>query len=131
MSRKTSRIFGSPALTTATRPSNQTVEVKADAGAGRERTGDVPMNDTVVNAKCEKVNDIIGKGCFVQGIGLLAPIVLYAVAGLPGAAIGILPMLVLLIGGGRMAYSWRCGHCKNPVASNKVRICPVCKANLE
>ena len=89
------------------------------------------MNNSGLTAKPEKVNELIGKGCFVQGAGLLAPIILYAVAGVPGVSIGILVMLVLLIGGGRMAYSWRCGHCKNPISSNQVRICPVCRADLQ
>jgi hypothetical protein len=92
-----------------------------------------------MNAKRERVGQFAGIGCLIQGLGLLAPFVLAALAsiiagavgGVVGALVGVVVLVVLLIVGSAKAKSWRCGNCKNPIASASVTICPVCKAVLE
>ena len=91
-----------------------------------------------VTAERERVSSFVGVGCLLQAVGLLAPFFLYAifaaVAGLAAGAIGAVAGLVLLpvlfVVGSRKASSWRCGNCKNPLASKDVRLCPVCHATL-
>lgn len=89
------------------------------------------MSETEITARREKVGQFAGAGCFIQGAGLLAPFILYAVAGIPGAIVGVIVLVVLFFVGSTKASTWRCGHCKNPIADANVRICPVCKAHLE
>jgi len=84
-----------------------------------------------MKAKRERVSSFAGKGCFVQALGILAPFVLGAVFGAVGIAIGILLLLWLFFLGSSMSMTWRCGHCRNPLASKSVRICPTCTADLE
>ena len=83
------------------------------------------------NARRERKGELIGIGCFVQGLGLIAPFVLGAFFGTGGTVIGVVLLVLLLLVGSRMALKWRCSNCKNPIAGREVRICPVCKANLQ
>jgi hypothetical protein len=82
-------------------------------------------------ARREKVGQFVGAGCFIQGVGLGAPFVLYFLAGPVGAVIGVLILVVLFFVGSAKAKNWRCSNCKNPIADANVRICPVCKAHFE
>lgn len=100
------------------------------------RTEAEPPNQLV--ARREQVGSFIGVGCFLQGLGLLSPFIGYAVgswalgvlAGIIGAVIGLFMLLVLLVVGSRKALSYRCGNCKNPLASAAVKLCPVCRAQM-
>jgi hypothetical protein len=76
------------------------------------------------------VNNFIGVGCLVQGLGMLVPFVGFVYFSVGGAALGVIILLVLLILGSRMSRSWRCGACANPIASGDVRMCPTCKMTL-
>ena len=89
------------------------------------------MVETEITARREKVRQFAGTGCFVQGAGLLAPFILGALAGIPGAIVGVILLVILFFVGSAKANTWRCGHCKNPIADTNVRICPVCKAHLQ
>jgi hypothetical protein len=86
--------------------------------------------DQILSAKRERVTSFVGVGCLIQAAALFAPFVLYVVAGVLGAAFGAVLMIVLFVIGSNKAISWRCGGCKNPVASKDVAVCPVCRATL-
>jgi hypothetical protein len=89
------------------------------------------MNESNVQAKRVRVSSFAGTGCLVQGLGLLAPFVLYAAFGGMGGIFGGVLLLILFGVGSSMSLSWRCGSCGNPIASKHVRLCPVCHAELE
>lgn len=72
----------------------------------------------------------VGGGCFVQGLGLFAPVVGFLLGGGVGAAVGLVVLLALLLVGRQMATTWKCGACANPVASRDVRVCSACRATL-
>ena len=77
-----------------------------------------------------KKTEFIGKGCFIQGLGLLCPFI-GLVAGVPGFLVGLLAGLALLLYGSRQSVVWKCGDCRNNLADRDVRVCPVCKASFE
>lgn len=77
-----------------------------------------------------KKTEFVGKGCFLQGLGLLLPFIGWAFLGVVGAVVGAFAGVALLLSGGRQSFSWRCSECGNPLADDKVRICPVCRNAL-
>jgi hypothetical protein len=77
-----------------------------------------------------RTTEFIGKGCFIQGLGLLCPFI-GLVAGVPGFLVGLLAGLGLLVYGSRQSVVWKCGECKDPLAAPDVRRCPVCKARFK
>jgi len=79
----------------------------------------------------KKKSEVVGVGCLVQGIGLVAPFFLYELMGYDGVVIGLLLMVVLLLIGSRMALKWICPACGNPVAFKNVKVCPSCRAEFE
>ncbi len=105
-------------------------------------------------ANRERVSSFIGAGCLIQGLGLLAPFILYVVfaavggsmagavggltaealggftAGAVGGLIGLVLLVILFFVGSQKSQSWRCGNCKNPIASRAVRLCPACRATF-
>lgn len=83
-----------------------------------------------LTAKRERKSEFAGVGCVIQGAGLLAPFI-GALAGTAGFAIGLVIMLALLVAGSMKSSKWVCGHCRNPLATKDVRICPACRATLE
>lgn len=89
------------------------------------------MNETTQTARRERVSSFAGVGCAIQAFGLAAPVVLYVLFQEPGAIIGIVVMIGLFVKGSSMAVNWRCGHCRNPLASKDVMLCPVCKVKLK
>jgi hypothetical protein len=89
------------------------------------------VSESEIIAKRERVGQFAGIGCFIQGLGLLAPFALGALFGTTGALVGVGLLVVLFIVGSSKAKSWRCGNCKNPIANAEVRACPVCKAQLQ
>ncbi len=89
------------------------------------------MAEPMLVAKRERVSSFAGTGCAVQALGVLAPVLLYWWFGFPGAGAGLAIMLILFIKGSSLAMTWRCGNCKNPIASKAVRVCPVCSAKLK
>lgn len=82
-------------------------------------------------AKIEKYSEFAGSGCFIQGIGLLAPVVLGMFLGVFGFFFGLLVAVVFLMLGSAKANKLRCGHCKNPLHSKHVMICPSCGARFD
>lgn len=81
-------------------------------------------------AKRERISNFIGLGCFIQGFGLLAPLILAPLLGVTGAVIGSLIAIILFFVGSAKSRIWRCGNCKNPLANEAARICPVCKVTF-
>ena len=79
----------------------------------------------------KKKSELVGPGCLVQGIGLIAPFILYEYLGIEGLVVGIVLLLVLMQIGGRMAQKWVCPECKNTIASGDVRVCPSCRMEFE
>lgn len=78
----------------------------------------------------ERVSSFAGAGCALQALGLVAPWILWELFGVPGAIVGAILLVWLFFVGSAKAMSWRCGGCKNPIASKNVRVCPVCRADL-
>ena len=88
------------------------------------------MGEPVLHAHRERVSHFVGAGCLIQALGIAAPFLLGHFLGVVGTVIGVAILLVLFVVGSGMATSWRCGHCKNPLANKAVKICPICKADL-
>lgn len=89
------------------------------------------MSDDPISAKRIKKSEFAGVGCLIQGLGLLAPLLLPAILGIPGLLIGLLLMVVLFLVGSAKASKWLCGNCRNPLPSKEVTICSACRAHLE
>ncbi len=81
-------------------------------------------------AKRVAKNQFIGAGCLVQGVGFFTPFGGFVLGGAPGALVGVLFFLLLLLVGNRMSRKWACGNCGNMLADDKVRLCPICRATL-
>ena len=71
-----------------------------------------------------------GTGCFVQLIGIAVGLLLIVLIPLLGWVLGPLLILAALVWGGRLATYYECSNCRNPLASNRVRLCPTCGAHL-
>lgn len=99
--------------------------------AARSTSGATRMTTPGPTARREMVGKIMGVGALIQAAGLVAPFILSAIAGIPGAIAGIILMVVLLSIGYSKARTWRCGHCKNSIANSDVQICPTCYAHLQ
>lgn len=78
----------------------------------------------------ERVTSTAGDGCLVQLLGVAAPFLLGAFFGWIGIVLGVMLFFALFVKGARMARKSRCSCCKNPLPSDVIRICPVCKAEL-
>jgi hypothetical protein len=89
------------------------------------------MNEQVLIARREKNFDISGFGCLVQGLGLLAPIVISVFLGYIGGAIGMVFLVVMFFIGAAKHTKWICSNCKNPIDSEEAAVCPTCGAHLE
>lgn len=89
------------------------------------------MVEIVQKAKRERITSFIGTGCALQAVGLLAPLILAGLLGVYGAVAGAVIFVILFLVGSSKAISWRCGNCRNPIAGKAVRICPVCRAQLD
>lgn len=80
-------------------------------------------------AKVKVQNEFAGKGCMVQ---LLALVVIFV--GFALGPVGLIAGLVLGVGlffyGSGLGQKWVCSECRNPLDSDKVRLCPTCKADL-
>jgi hypothetical protein len=79
---------------------------------------------------------LVGRGCLVQGLGLMA--VLGAGVGLYGpvalgvqgaGALAILGVVLVLLGG-VLDLKWVCSSCKKPIAGRSVHVCPSCHASF-
>lgn len=91
----------------------------------------MPMNDAPIVAKRKRKSEFAGAGCLIQGLGLLAPVLLGAALGAAGVVIGIAILVVLFFVGSSKASKWVCGNCRNPLASKDVRVCAACRAQIE
>jgi len=81
-------------------------------------------------AEKKKKTQFAGTGCIVQGLGLIAPFVLWAMAGIMGVVIGILIFVILFFVGSAASSKWICDNCGNPLADKQVKICPTCRAEF-
>lgn len=83
-----------------------------------------------LTAAIQRRGSFAGTGCLVQGAGLVLGIALFALIPVAGWIIAPLAGISLLAVGSRMAFSYECNNCHNPIASTRVRLCPSCHANL-
>ncbi len=67
---------------------------------------------------------LLGLAMLVGGIAELDEI------GWIGVGIATVPAVILFVIGSRMSRRWRCGACKNPLASGDVTVCPICREAL-
>ena len=88
------------------------------------------MEEEVKTAKRTRKTEMVGKGCFLQGFGLLLPILL-AFLGPVGIGIGIVACIALLIAGSMQSIKWTCGNCGTVLLDKKVSECPGCHAQLQ
>lgn len=72
----------------------------------------------------------MGAGCFVQLAGIIFGLLLIFLIPLIGWVLGPILILAALIWGGRLAITYECSNCRNPVASKRVRVCPACSAQF-
>lgn len=89
---------------------------------------ETPDREAIMALRIKKA-EFVGKGCLVQGLGVLCPCV-GLMAGTIGMMVGLVGGLGLLLYGRRLSIVWRCGNCKNAIMDGEVAICPVCKASL-
>lgn len=80
-------------------------------------------------AKVKVQSEFMGKGCFIQLLAVGIALFGFALGPVVGIA-GLVIAAALFFYGSDMSQSWVCSECRNIVASNKVRICPTCKAQL-
>ena len=83
-----------------------------------------------ITAPREPVRQFRGMGFGIQVAGLLAWPALWWAYDLAGAAIGAGVCLACQLIGRAKSKPWRCGHCRTPLATAKVRVCPGCGARL-
>lgn len=83
--------------------------------------------DEIKTAQRRKKTEMVGKGCFIQAIGLLCPVV-GALAGPLGIIVGLVFLVVLLIVGSTQSTKLVCSNCGTPLADKHVKECPGCHA---
>lgn len=83
-----------------------------------------------MTAHPKKIREFVGKGFFIQALGLATPLLLAAQFGELGLAAGLLVGLALLIVGGRLAIRWACSRCANDLPSPKALHCTSCDTAL-
>lgn len=81
-------------------------------------------------AVIQRRSSFVGTGCLVQALGLIGGAALFWMVPVVGWVLGPLLGLALLIAGGRMAVQLECSNCHNPIANNRVRLCPACRATF-
>jgi hypothetical protein len=78
----------------------------------------------------EPVRQFRGLGLALKIAGLLAWVALSWAYALSGAAAGAVVAATCYWVGRARSKPWRCGNCKAPLATAKVRVCPGCAARL-
>jgi hypothetical protein len=76
-------------------------------------------------------SEFAGKGCLIQGFGLLLPFLGFVFAGPVGLLLGLIVMIPVLLSGSRASFRWECGECGNPIAGKQVKLCPTCGARFK
>lgn len=84
----------------------------------------------VATAFREPVKQFRGQGIFIQAAGLAAWAGLGWWLEFKGLAIGAGIALACYVVGRSKSKPWRCGNCRMPLATAKVRVCPGCRARL-
>jgi hypothetical protein len=83
-----------------------------------------------VTALREPVRQFRGMGVAIQLAGGIGWAGLWWTFDLIGAVIGAGVCLACLLIGRARSKPWRCGNCKTPLSTAKVRVCPGCRARL-
>ena len=78
----------------------------------------------------EPVKQFRGLGIAIQLAGIVGWMVLWWAYDLAGALVGVGVFLACLVLGRARSKPWRCGNCKSPLTTAKVRVCPGCRARL-
>jgi hypothetical protein len=83
-----------------------------------------------ITALREPVRQFRGLGVAIQMAGLAGWALLWWAFDLTGAVIGAAVCLACGVIGRARSKPWRCGNCKTPLTTAKVRVCPGCCARL-
>lgn len=81
-------------------------------------------------AYCEQKSEFAGVGCLVQAFGFVVAGLLFLVAAVPGAVIGLAVIVGLFIYGRGLANYYACSACGTKLANSLVSTCPACRAAL-
>ncbi len=80
----------------------------------------------------ERYGERGGRGCLLYMVVVLVLAAGFLLGGPVGALlIGALVCVPIWFLGESTTTKWRCGSCKNPIASGEVTLCPTCKAELD
>ena len=80
-------------------------------------------------AKIKIRSEFAGKGCLLQAVALLLPFIGFAIGPAVGTAF-LFMALVLFFYGSNESQHYVCSECGNKLESNKIKICPICKAEF-
>jgi len=84
----------------------------------------------VATAFREPVKQFRGQGIIIQAAGIAAWAGLGWWLELKGVAIGAAVAIACYVVGRAKSKPWRCGNCKTPLETAKVRVCSGCQARL-
>ena len=79
----------------------------------------------------QKKSEMLGKGCVIQGFGLIAPFTLYALIGPAGIWIGLLFFVLLFFVGSSQSRYWICSQCGTRLPGKAVTECPGCHVRFD
>lgn len=87
---------------------------------------------TLAAGKTTKLDrsEFVGVGCFVQALGLAAPVTGFMLGGGVGAALGLVVLLALLIVGRQMSTFAVCGKCGTRLQDKDAAACPACRSEF-
>ena len=88
------------------------------------------LQSPAATALREPVTQFRGQGLAIQAAGIAAWAALGWWFELKGVAMGAGVALACYVVGRSKSKPWRCGNCKTPLATAKVRVCPGCHARL-
>lgn len=75
--------------------------------------------------------EFAGVGALIQAIAVIAAIGGFAVLGAVGGTVVLVLALALFVVGHAKSRRIVCSDCRNPLASDEVKVCPACKARLD
>ena len=82
-------------------------------------------------ARIKQRGEFIGKGCFIQALGLAAPVAGGLLLGLYGFVAGLVALVPLYFIGVWHSTRLECGRCGSRLTAWSVKECPVCGAELD
>jgi hypothetical protein len=95
---------------------------KPDSPPAREASTRTP-------ALIKQSTEFTGTGCVLQGVGLMAGLLGFAMGPI-GMVFGLGVALLLIVEGSNKSKRLLCGHCGNRVDNKTVTLCPACRSAL-